>query len=272
MIVFATAGKPLSFGKRKYPDELPDYLTQFGLNGFEVQFGRGINITKEAIEFFKNQKQINLSVHSPYFISISSIEEEKRENSVRYILETAKIAHKIGAERVIVHSGSCAKISREQALELALETLKKARRVLDENNLEQMIICPETMGKINQLGTLDEVLELCSFDERMLPCVDFGHLNARAQGKINYKAIFDKIERVERFKNFHIHFSKIEYSEGGEKKHLTFEDRQFGPDFEPMLDEIASRGLEPFIVCESAGTQAEDCSAMRKYYEGKLQQ
>jgi len=280
MITFATAGKPDSFGKRKFPQELPAYLGEFGLNGFEIQCGRGFNITEEACSFFADCG-LRLSLHTPYFISVSGTDETTREKSVNYILESARLADKIGARRIIVHSGSCAKISREDAVSLALDTFKKARRLLDENKLEHIIICPETMGKINQLGDLDEVIELCGFDERMLPCVDFGHLNARTFGgikdKSDYTACFDKIADKlgqKRLRELHIHFSKIQYTQsinkgvisGGEKKHLTFADLQYGPEFEPMLDEIYERKMQPFIVCESDGTQAEDCKIMLNYY------
>jgi len=278
MIVFATSGKPDSFGKRKYPQELPAYLAEFGLNGYEFSCGRGVNISEETYDFFEmSQTHVLRSFHTPYFISISSVEEATRQKSVSYILEAAIAAKRLGAERIVVHSGSCAKLSRETAFSYALETLKQARALLDEKGLRDITICPETMGKINQLGTLDEVLELCKFDERMLPCIDFGHLNARTHGGIktqaDYAEIFDKVADKlgnERLHNLHIHFSRIEYSAGGEKKHLTFADgaeKGFGPEYEPFLEEIARRNLEPFIVCESDGTQAEDCSQMARYYK-----
>ncbi|MCL1903024.1 MAG: TIM barrel protein [Oscillospiraceae bacterium] len=269
MIIFATAGKPESFGKLNYPKDLPAYLKGFGLNGFEVQCGRGINISDEVKNFFGNQSEISVSLHTPYYVSISSVDPETRNKSAGIILESAKTAKQIGARRIVVHSGSCAKMSRSDAMTLARETLTKARNMLDEAKLSDIIICPETMGKINQLGTLDEVLDLCLTDERMYPCVDFGHLNAREHGHINYDDIFNQIENklgAERLKKIHVHFSKIEYSEGGEKKHLTFEDTVYGPDYEPMLDRVLARGAEPFIVCESDGTQAEDCALMKKYY------
>ena len=69
-----------------------------------------------------------------------------------------------------------------------------------------------------------------------------------------------------RFKNFHSHFSKIEYTTGGEKRHLTFEDTVYGPDFEPLMELVYKYGLSPTFVCESAGTQAEDAKAMKDYY------
>ncbi|MCL1867193.1 MAG: endonuclease IV, partial [Oscillospiraceae bacterium] len=148
------------------------------------------------------------------------------------------------------------------------------REAMDETGFGDILICPETMGKINQLGTLEEVLRICEIDERMLPCVDFGHLNARTLGGIksrsDYASAFDLIRDSLGdgiLQNLHIHFSKIEYTKGGEKKHLTFADEIFGPDCKPMLDEIFDRRMTPFIVCESDGTQAEDCAVMRKYYE-----
>ncbi|MCL1881944.1 MAG: TIM barrel protein [Oscillospiraceae bacterium] len=289
MIVFATAGKSNSF-KGKYPHDLPEHLESYGLNGFEVQCGRGVNVSDEVCDLFTeltNADRLHLSLHAPYFISLSSVELDTREKSIGYILESARIAKRIGAKRIVVHSGSCAKISREVALGYSLKTLKKARAILDEEGLSQIMICPETMGKVNQLGTLEEVIELCSFDERMLPCIDFGHLNARTfgglKGRGDYATIFEAIQDKlgsERLKQIHVHFSKIEYTVpkigskstgGGEKKHLTFDDcGEFGPDYEPFLEEVAKRQLQPFIVCESNGTQAEDCAVMKKYWQAQV--
>jgi deoxyribonuclease-4 len=278
MVIFATAGKPESF-KGKYPQDLPAYLSKFGLNGYEVQCGRGVNISDETVDFFKNQKELKLSLHAPYYISISGIDEAIREKSVDYILESAKAAQKIGAERIVVHAGSCAKITREQAMELAAQTLKKSRKLLNEQGLCEIKICLETMGKANQLGTLEEVLQLCKTTDGIIPCIDFGHLNARTGGVIknraDYAEILNKIEAFlgkEILHNLHIHFSKIEYTAKGEKKHLTFQgdlesDKPFGPDYKPLMQEIAARGMQPFIVCESDGTQAEDCAEMAEYYK-----
>jgi deoxyribonuclease-4 len=278
MIIFAPGGNSVSFAKRKFPEDLPEYLQSFGLSGFEIECGRGVNISAKTYELLPRlavKHGIALSLHAPYYISLSGEKEEIRLKSVDYILQSAKAAQTLGAQRIVVHSGSCGKMTREEALLLSLETLKNARRASDEQGFEDIIICPETMGKINQLGTLEEVLELCAFDERMLPCVDFGHLNARSHGgikeKSDYERVFDMIENklgFERVKKLHIHFSKIMYTDGGEKTHLTFEDRQYGPEFEPLMEVIAQRELTPFIVCESQGTQAEDAAEMRNYYEG----
>ncbi|MGN0596730.1 MAG: TIM barrel protein [Ruminiclostridium sp.] len=275
-VSFGPGGNSESFGKRKFPEALPEYLKSMNLNGYEVECGRGVRISEKTYSLLPKlakENGITISLHTPYFISLSGTVEETRLKSVEYIYESAKAANALGAEKIVVHSGSCAKISREEALALAKDSLQRAQKRLDAEGLSGIRICPETMGKINQLGTLDEVLELCLVDERFLPCVDFGHLNARTLGgiktKADYEEILDKIQNklgFERLKNFHVHFSKIEYSAGGEKCHLTFEDDKFGPDYEPLMELFAERGLEPSIICESAGTQAEDAAAMCAYF------
>ena len=143
-----------------------------------------------------------------------------------------------------------------------------------ESGFHDVRLCIETMGKINQLGDLDEVMQLCRIDDSFLPCIDFGHLNARTLGglktKKDFEHIFNEIEDklgTERLKVFHSHFSKIEYTKGGEKKHLTFEDTVYGPDFEFAAQIIKERDLAPTIICESCGTQAEDALTMKKIYE-----
>ncbi|MCM1297931.1 MAG: TIM barrel protein [Firmicutes bacterium] len=276
-ISFGPGGNSVSFGKRKFPEELPQYLRSMGLNGYEIECGRGVRIaakTYELLPRLARENGIVLSLHTPYFISLSSEKEETRLNSLVYIEQSAEAAQKLGAKKIVIHSGSCAKMSREQALELAKDTLSRAQKMLDEKGFSDIIICPETMGKINQLGTLSEVIELCGVDERFLPCVDFGHLNARTLGGIktkeDYAAILDEIENklgCERLRNFHVHFSKIMYTAGGEKEHLTFEDEEYGPRFEPLMELFRERDLQPSVICESAGTQAEDAAEMKKYYE-----
>ena len=275
---FGPAGTGDDFKAKGFKSSLqvPAYLVDMGLDHFEYQCGRGVNIgLDKAAELGKiaKEKGITLSLHAPYYISMSSIEEEKRLNSVNYILSSARAVKAMGGDRIIVHTGSCGKISREEALALAIDTMKLSQKALDEEGLSDIHICPETMGKVNQLGTLYEVLELCKIDERIIPCIDFGHLNARDLGILKEKDDFEKIFLEiqnqlgnERFKNFHSHFSKIEYTTGGEKRHLTFEDDVYGPNFEPVIELVAKYNLTPTFVCESAGTQAEDSKQMKDYY------
>lgn len=280
-VKFGPAGNSKSFFEKGYKHALdvPDYLNEMGLDAFEYQCGRGVNIGEEKARQLGEKAAksgISLSLHAPYYISMSSIDEEKRLNSINYILASARAADAMGADRIIVHTGSCGKISREEALKLAKDTMKLSLEALDRENLGHIHICPETMGKVNQLGTLDEVLSLCELDKRLIPCIDFGHLNARDLGFFksfsDYESVFCAIgERLgeERLKSFHSHFSKIEYTAGGEKRHLTFADTVYGPDFEPVM-ELAGKYCESTrFICESDGTQAEDAKTMKEYYNSK---
>ncbi len=110
----------------KTSDQMPAFLKSVGLDAYEVECGRGVRMNEGVAARLKTEAErcgILLSVHAPYYISMSSVEPEKRENSIRYLLESAALAKKIGAGRVIFHSGSCAKMSREEATALAVETL-----------------------------------------------------------------------------------------------------------------------------------------------------
>ena len=275
---FGPAGNSESFTKMGYKSSLqvPEYLVKMGLDCFEYQCGRGVNIGTEKAEQLGKiaaENGITLSLHAPYYISMSSVDEEKRLNSVNYILASARAVKAMGGNRIVVHTGSCGKIPREAALELAIDTMKISLSALDSEGLGDIHICPETMGKVNQLGSLYEVMELCKIDERLIPCIDFGHLNARDLGILkdisDYENIFTTIKNElgsDRLKAFHSHFSKIEYTTGGEKKHLTFEDNVYGPDFEPVLELCCKYACSPVFICESAGTQAEDARAMKDYY------
>lgn len=276
---FGPAGNSEIFSaKYKSSTDAPVFLREMGLDHYEYQCGRGVKVTDKtalALREKAEQNEISLSLHAPYFISLSSVEAEKRDNSINYILQSCDAASRIGAERIVIHSGSCAKISREEALELAKDTLLRARKTAVEQGFENIVFCPETMGKVNQLGNLTEVLELCRLDDSFIPCIDFGHLNAREfgyiKGKAEYEKMLDEIENMigsDRLKIFHSHFSKIMFTNpGGEKKHLTFANNQgFGPDYEPLMEIVAKKNLSPTFVCESAGTQAEDALTMKQYY------
>lgn len=275
---FGPAGNSDSFytDGNKTSEQMPAWLKHKGLDAYEYQCGNGVRCkaeTAEKIRLAAADNGIDMSVHSPYYINLASEEEEKRAKSVDYILQTAELAKLFDGNRIVVHSGALCKLTREEALENAKKTLKMAIPAMKERGLSDIHLCIETMGKINQLGDLDEVMELCGIDDSFLPCIDFGHLNARTLGTIkeksDYAAILDTIHNrlgSDRARLFHAHFSKIEYTKGGEKKHLTFEDEVYGPFFEPLGELLYERNLTPTIICESAGTQAEDSLYMKSSY------
>ena len=258
--------------------DAPAWVSSIGLDAYEYEAGNGLSAGPSILRAIGRQAilhNVKMSYHTPYFISLSGVVEEKRLKSIDYIKQSLEAAHLLGAGTIVVHCGSCAKISRDEAMRLASDTLVRAASSLDTYGIK---IGLETMGKINQLGTLDEVLELCRIDSCFVPVVDFGHLNARELGGVfrsadDYLRVFDKIASrmgSSVAENLHCHFSKIEYTDAGEKKHLTFADTVFGPDYEPFVEAIVKGSLSPTVICESAGTQSDDALAMKTLYKSMI--
>ena len=259
--------------------QAPAWVKNYGLDAYEFEAGNGLTAGEATLRKIGEEARahgISMSLHTPYFISLSGVDPEKRLKSIDYIQKSLWAAELLGAKTIVIHSGSAAKISREEAMRLSCDTLEKVIEAVGDTEIKLGI---ETMGKVNQLGTLDEVIEQCRVDRHYVPVVDFGHMNSREQGLFrtvdDYRRIFDRISEgcsPEVAKNLHCHFSKIEYTGAGEKKHLTFADEVYGPDFEPLMEAIAKDGLTPTIICESDGTQAEDALAMKTSYEAFLAQ
>ena len=275
---FGPAGNAESFPYKSSVDA-PRWLREIGLDCYEYQCGKGVNVgeaTARKIGLAAVEQGITLSLHAPYFINLANPDPESLQKTIGYITSACLAADWMGAGRVIIHSGALMKRTRREAQDIALRSMKEVVRACDEAGFGHITLCPETMGKINQLGDLDEVLELCTTDERLIPCVDFGHLYARSLGadegaEVCFRML-NRIQEVlgeERASRFHSHFSHIEFTpNGGEKCHRTFDDDGgFGPDWTPLAAEVARRGWSPTFICESAGTQAEDALTMKLVYE-----
>ncbi len=255
--------------------EAPAWLSSIGLDAYEYEAGNGLSASPEMLSAVGEAAKlhgIHMSYHTPYFISLSGVVPETRLKSIGYIRESIDASILLGAKTIVVHCGSCSKISRDEAMRLSADTLIRTLNEVPTNGVKIGI---ETMGKMNQLGTLDEVLELCRIDSLLVPVVDFGHLNARDLGGVfktpdDYLRVFERIERAlgaSVAENLHCHFSKIEWTNKGEKRHLTFEDNLYGPDYEPFMEALYKGGYTPTVICESAGTQSDDALVMKSYYK-----
>lgn len=277
MIKFGPSGNSLSFYESggKSTVEAMKWVADMGLTAYEYSCGKGINVGQDtAMKIGQEARKhgITVSVHAPYYTNLANPFTDKRENTNMYVINSLKVARLMGGSRVVFHPGAYMKREPRQCMDIALEQMKLLMRRIDDEGLGDMTVCPETMGKLGQLGTVDEVLELCSVDERIIPCIDFGHIYARSLGTVDSYEAFDAIlasiaDRLgeQRMKSMHIHFSRIEYTKGGEKQHHTFSS-EWGPHFEFLARALAERGAHPTVICESDGTMAEDASEMQKIY------
>ena len=279
MVRFGPSGNGASFYEsgRKSSIEVPEYLHNMGLNAYEYSFTRGVNVGEKTAHNIAEEARkydIEITAHAPYYINFANPSDEMAEKSYKYVLDSLKALKNLGGTRLVIHSATQGKMTREEALELTKKRLITLKEKVIDAGFGDMWLCLETMGKYSQIGSYKEIIDLCTLYDHYMPTFDFGHINCVLQGalksKEDYAPIFEYCRAKlgdERTKHPHIHFSKIEYNDKGEIKHLTFEDEKFGPHFEPLAEYMIENGIEPIIICESRDTQAEDALKMKQIYE-----
>ena len=281
-IRFGPSGNSDAFYEEGYKHtwQTPEWLHKLGLDAFEYSFGHGVRIKAETAQKIGEEARkhgIAMSAHAPYYINLAASSSESQQKNIRHIMDSVSAARDMGASRVVVHPGSVSKTGRSSGFETAKKNLLQILEIKRELGFDDVGLCLETMGRLSQLGTVDEILALCGLDETLLPTLDFGHINARGQGSLrtreDFTAVLDAVENalgVDRLRVVHIHFSRIEFSAAGEKRHWTLKETQYGPDFEPLAIELACRKLSPVVICESKGTMAYDAVKLKEMYESAL--
>lgn len=274
-------------GKR---EEIPEYLAKMGLNLYEYNAGRGIKFSNRAdlAEFRENSQKSNVmvTIHGPYYISLCSEVEETLTRSIERIGELYQGALWLGAKRAVFHPGSYGtKGTKAEKVKLVINSIKKGIELAEKNypdefpEFDSIALCPETTGKQGQLGTVDEIIEICREvgTDRCIPTIDFGHVYARSVGKLKSKQdflkIFDKIEKglgKDVAENLHIHYSHVEYTNKGEKMHYPNSEKKWGPDFKPLLEIIHENGYKPTFVVESPELEP-DAKMIMDYYKKTYQ-
>ncbi len=254
------------------------WIDAMGLRAFEYSFGHGVRIKEETAAQIRQEAEkygVAMSVHAPYYINLAAGEASFEKNYL-YVEQSARAARWLGADRVVIHPGNLSGQSRERALANTADSLARIYRSLMGKGYGDLLYCPETMGKINQVGDLEDIALLCSLGERIYPAIDFAHLHARSLGGIggytDYKNILDFLESAvgrEKTNAMHVHFSKVQFTRAGEKMHMLFSDEGYGPDFEPLGQLFAERNMSPRVICESRGTQATDAQTMMEIYNAK---
>jgi deoxyribonuclease-4 len=277
MILFGPSGNSNIFYEQGHKSsmEMPPWLQAMGLDAYEYSCTRGVRMVPEsALKLGEIAKScgIRMSVHAPYFINLASMEPEMIKKSETYILDTVQAAEYMQADRVVLHVGSPGKSQRQEAFERVYASLYAVLDKLKQKG-SKVHLCPETMGKKNQIGSLEEIIQLCRMDDSLIPTIDFGHLHAVTKGGLktveDFKGVFEKLLSGlgQRGRKLHMHYTRIEYTEkGGERRHWTFEDVQYGPEFEPLAQCLAEYNIEGTVIAETMGTMAEDAVKLKSIY------
>ena len=276
MIKFGPSGFCDEFSEiHKSTEEMPEWLLAHGLQAYELSFTNGVRLSNETAEKYGRlfeEKDIEVSVHAPYFINFANPDPIMIEKSNGYIISSLEKMKFLKAKKLVFHPGTMMKMSREEAFENTYNNIKNLIEVLENHGYEDFILCPETMGKHGQIGTVEEIAKICAIDDRIIPTIDFGHINSFGLGSLKTEADFEEVFNIfkkylgDRFNKVHIHFSKIKYGNKGELCHLTFDDTEYGPNFEPLAKVLKKFNVHASVICESRGMQTRDACIMQNIF------
>lgn len=270
---FLTAGMPLRTGKGGYPSAF-DVIRDMDLDGMELEFVHGVRMsdeTKEMVCKIRQDRDLILSAHAPFYINLNSKEEEKVEASVQRIIETAQVTHKVGGFSITFHAAFYMGKDKETVYEQVKRQIAKINEALESGGVK-VWIRPETTGKATQWGDLDEIVRLSKEFENVLPCVDFSHLHARTAGEYNtydeFAKIFEKLgDELGDYalNNFHGHLAGIDYGAKGEKKHLNLDESDMN--YRDLIKAMKDFGVKGALVCESPNIE-DDALLLKRCYMG----
>lgn len=278
-ILFGPAGNPLGFAGKTV--DVCDYIRELGLEAYEYQATYGVRIKKQsALKLKKNAQKndIRVSMHAPYYINLSAQKEDVLERSIDRLVQSARAAEWIRAYRIVFHPGFYTKYTPHEALRRCKGAISKLMDDLDSLGIKKFTFAPETTGKRSQLGNLDEIIDICHSFGNFSPTIDFAHLHARGRGCIkeidDYHRILRKLGDVledigNKTQPLHCHFTRIEYTDAGERKHHVLNETEYGPPLDLLLEALIECGWHATIICETPFLE-RDALIMQQTYQSLL--
>jgi len=266
---FGPAGLPVGYKGKS--NQVCSYIRETGLDAYEYQATYGVRISKQsALKLRDNSEDndIRVSMHGPYYINLSSNKDEVVERSIERLIQSARAAEWMGAYRVVFHPGFYTKQTPEETMEKLNKAVDELTEQLKSLQIRNYTFAPETTGKKSQLGSLEEIIEICRRHEKFAPTVDFAHLHARECGlfkdKDDYGRVFSLLEDELGIDTLHCHYTHIEFTDKGEKRHQILSE-DYGPPLEPLLAEIIERGWDVTLICETP-LRDRDAILMKRDY------
>lgn len=267
---FLTAGIPIIAEGKSYAGAF-ESLKQLNLDGLEAEFVHGVRINTDSINTVNEAVKSGFTVtcHGPYYINLNAKEQDKKEASIKRILDTARAAKLMDAYSITYHAAFYMGNDKNIVFERVAKQTETIMKTLKEED-NDVWVRPETTGKPTQWGDLDEIVRLSKMFDKVLPCVDFAHLHARSNGGYNtyddfckiFEFIGDELGDIA-LENFHAHIAGIEYSAKGEKKHLILEESDMN--YKDLLKAFKKFDIKGVIVCESPNIE-EDAKLLKEYY------
>ncbi|GIM29752.1 AP endonuclease [Clostridium polyendosporum] len=252
-LLFGISGLPLGDGEKKfnYTSGI-EYLHSLGLDAMELPFVRSVNITTknmDSINEVKKKYNFYLSAHGSYYINLNAEEEEKIEKSIERIIKGADALGLVGGRSLVFHPGFYLKNTKDETFEKIITNLKK----LPAGDINYRL---ETTGKATQFGNVEELVKICKQIPTCKICIDFSHIHARGAGALKeYKDFANILYYIgeelgkEALEDMHIHLSGINYSNKGERNHLSFLESDFN--FKACLKAFIDFNVKGCIICES---------------------
>jgi deoxyribonuclease-4 len=251
------------------------YCREIGLSAMEIEFVHGVNMKEEKAReagVVAKKNDVSLSCHAPYYINCCAKEKPKLDASVRYIVTTAQAASWLGASPIVIHTGFYMERPAAECRKLVIATYERCLEEMEKLKIRGVALGAELTGKKSAYGNLDEIIDLAQHFglKKLMPVIDYAHFHAR-EGKLRTKEDYLKIlERMEKglgsdaAKDFHCHFSGIEYTDKGERNHLPVSSNS--PPFEPLAAAWKENGWVGKAICESPLIE-KDALVLQKAYE-----
>jgi deoxyribonuclease-4 len=270
-LLFGTGGIPVS-AKSRSTEAGIERIAELGLGCMEVEFVQGVKMSPQAaatVGELAAKKKVALTAHGPYAINLNAAEPQKVHMSKERILQTARIAALFGARSITFHAAFYMKSTPKETYAVVKRHLQEVVRILrSEGN--KVTISPEVTGKPSQFGTLEEILDLSSEIEGVLPCLDFSHWHARTGRANSYEEFLDILDQVERklgrqaLDKLHIHVSGIAYGKKGEIKHVMLPDSDFK--YAELLKALKQRKAKGIVISESMPYLEQDALLLQQTY------